>query len=162
MSSNSRQEYLSQQYSPPPLQPSAGGGRYAQSANWEFRFRRVWLKQTLKSKGWEFSCPLKFIGSLPEGSTRGLLVGKLLVGGPAGRCQPERRERSISEISSCLFWPRPWHIEIRYRVKKRKHNELVRIWDSHIENSKIEFMETDCKWEASSSWNKLTNRYLNW
>ena len=26
--------------------------------------------------------------------------------------------RSISEISSCLFGPRPWHIEIRHRVKK--------------------------------------------
>ena len=40
-----------------------------------------WLKQTLNSKGWEFSCPLNFIGSLPESLTRGLLVGKLLVGG---------------------------------------------------------------------------------
>ena len=26
--------------------------------------------------------------------------------------------RSISEISSCVFGPRPWHIEIRHRVKK--------------------------------------------
>ena len=26
--------------------------------------------------------------------------------------------RSISEISSCFFGPRPWHIEIRHRVKK--------------------------------------------
>ena len=26
--------------------------------------------------------------------------------------------RSISEISSCIFGPRPWHIEIRHRVKK--------------------------------------------
>ena len=26
--------------------------------------------------------------------------------------------RSISEISSCSFGPRPWHIEIRHRVKK--------------------------------------------
>ena len=26
--------------------------------------------------------------------------------------------RSISEISSCFFRPRPWHIEIRHRVKK--------------------------------------------
>ena len=39
------------------------------------------LKQTLNSKGWEFSCPLKCIGSLPESLTQGLLVGKLLVGG---------------------------------------------------------------------------------
>ena len=26
--------------------------------------------------------------------------------------------RSISEISSCFFGPRPWHIEIRHRVKQ--------------------------------------------
>ena len=26
--------------------------------------------------------------------------------------------RSISEVSSCFFGPRPWHIEIRHRVKK--------------------------------------------
>ena len=26
--------------------------------------------------------------------------------------------RSISEISSCFFGPRPWHIEIRHRAKK--------------------------------------------
>ena len=26
--------------------------------------------------------------------------------------------RSISEISSCFLGPRPWHIEIRHRVKK--------------------------------------------
>ena len=26
--------------------------------------------------------------------------------------------RSISEISSCFFGPRSWHIEIRHRVKK--------------------------------------------
>ena len=35
----------------------------------------------LDSKGWEFSCPYNFIGSLPESSTRGHLVGKLLVSG---------------------------------------------------------------------------------
>ena len=39
------------------------------------------LKQTLNSKGWEFSCPYNFVGSLPESFTQGLLVGKLLVGG---------------------------------------------------------------------------------
>ena len=33
------------------------------------------------SKGWKFSCPLNFMGDLPESLTRGLLVGKLLVGG---------------------------------------------------------------------------------
>ena len=38
-------------------------------------------KQTLNSKGWEFSCPLNFIGSLPESLTQGLLIGKLLIGG---------------------------------------------------------------------------------
>ena len=26
--------------------------------------------------------------------------------------------RSVSEISSCFVGPRPWHIEIRHRVKK--------------------------------------------
>ena len=51
--------------------------------------------------------------------------------------------RSISEISSCFFGPRPWHIEIRHRVKKNIHDEFVRIWDSQVENSKIEIMETD-------------------
>ena len=54
---------------------------YAQSTYYEFGFQRVWLKQTLNSKGWQFSCPLKFIGSLPESLTQGLLVGKFLVGG---------------------------------------------------------------------------------
>ena len=34
----------------------------------------------MHSKGWEFSCPLNFIGGLPESLTPGLLVGKLLVG----------------------------------------------------------------------------------
>ena len=29
--------------------------------------------------------------------------------------------RSTSEISSCFFGPRPWHIQIRHRVKKRPH-----------------------------------------
>ena len=40
------------------------------------RLLRVWI-----SEGWELSCPLNLIGSLRESSTRGLLVGKLLVGG---------------------------------------------------------------------------------
>ena len=30
--------------------------------------------------------------------------------------------RSISEISSCFFGPRLWHIEIRHRVKRNIHN----------------------------------------
>ena len=42
--------------------------------------------------------------------------------------RPPKREqrrvciRSISEISSCFFGPRPWHIEIRHCVKKNIHN----------------------------------------
>ena len=32
--------------------------------------------------------------------------------------------RSISEISSCFFWPRPWHIEIRHCVNK-KHPQWI-------------------------------------
>ena len=35
----------------------------------------------LLNQGWEFSCPLNFIGSLPESLTQGLLIGKLLIGG---------------------------------------------------------------------------------
>ena len=53
----------------------------SQSAYWEFRFQRVWLKQTLNSEGWELSYPYNCIGSLPESLTQGLLVGKLLIGG---------------------------------------------------------------------------------
>ena len=55
--------------------------RFAQSAYQEFGFQRVGLKQTLDSKGREFSCPMNFIGSLPESSTQGLSIGKLLIGG---------------------------------------------------------------------------------
>ena len=39
----------------------------------------------------------------------------------ADRCfkvNMQRMLRSISEISSCFFGPRPWHIEIRHRVKQ--------------------------------------------
>ena len=53
------------------------------------------------------------------------------------------KSRSISEISLCFVGPRPWHIEIRHRVKKNIHNYCVRIWDSQIENPKIEIMKTD-------------------
>ena len=35
---------------------------------------------------------------------------------PGGR--KHRKTRSISEISSCFFGPKPWHIEIRHRVKQ--------------------------------------------
>ena len=55
---------------------------YAQSAYSEFGFQRVLLKQTLNSKGWEFSCPWTLIGGLPESLTQGFSVGKLLIGGP--------------------------------------------------------------------------------
>ena len=42
---------------------------------------------------------------------------------PQPRCAPSavglyNNIQSISEISSCFFGPRPWHIEIRHRVKK--------------------------------------------
>ena len=45
-------------------------------------------------------------------------------GGEGGlRRKPGLSEpRSISEISSRFFEPRPWHIEIRHRVKKDIHN----------------------------------------
>ena len=40
----------------------------------------------------------------------------------SGYASPDRASgkpiRSISEISSCFFGPKPWHIEIRHRVKK--------------------------------------------
>ena len=42
-----------------------------------------------------------------------------------------------------FFGPRPWHIEIRHRVKKNIHNQFNRIWDSQIDNSKMEVMEAD-------------------
>ena len=39
---------------------------------------------------------------------------------PCPTSAPARRTqiRSISEISLCFFGPRPWHVEIRHRVKK--------------------------------------------
>ena len=47
------------------------------------RLLRDWIPEglTLNSQGWEFSCPLNFIRSLPESLTQGLLVGQLLIGG---------------------------------------------------------------------------------
>ena len=50
--------------------------------------------------------------------------------------------QSISEISSFFFGPRPWHIEIRHRVKKTSTIDLFG-FETQIENSKIEIMETD-------------------
>ena len=46
------------------------------------------------------------------------------------------RIRSISEISSCFFLPRPWHIEIRHRVKK--HPQLI-CSDLRLSNWKFEY-----------------------
>ena len=51
--------------------------------------------------------------------------------------------RSISEISSCCLGPRPWHIEIRHRVKKTSTIDLFGFETLKIVNSKIEIMETD-------------------
>ena len=50
--------------------------------------------------------------------------------------------RSISEISSYFFGSRPWHIEIRHRVEKTSTIDLSG-FETQIENSKIEIMETD-------------------
>ena len=50
--------------------------------------------------------------------------------------------RSISEISSCFFGPRPWHIEIRHRVKKTSTINLLGFETLKL-SSKIEVMETD-------------------
>ena len=43
-----------------------------------------------------------------------------------GRSRPEDQSkvRSISEMSSCFFGPRPWHIEIRHRIKKTSTTNL--------------------------------------
>ena len=41
-----------------------------------------------------------------------------------GDQQGPNRLRSISEISSYFFGPRPWHIEIRHRVKKTSTIDL--------------------------------------
>ena len=40
------------------------------------------------------------------------------------RSMKNGRIRSISEISSCFFGPRPWHIEIRHRVKQTSTIDL--------------------------------------
>ena len=44
--------------------------------------------------------------------------------------------QSISEISSCFFWPRPSHIKIRHRVKT-KHPQLI-CSDLRLSNWKFE------------------------
>ena len=43
--------------------------------------------------------------------------------------------RSISEMSSCFFGSRPWHIEIRHRVKKK--TQLI-CSDFRLSNLKFE------------------------
>ena len=57
--------------------------------------------------------------------------------------------QSISEISSCFFGPRPWHIEIRHRVKQTSTINLFG-FETQIENSKIEIMESDCSQVSAS------------
>ena len=51
--------------------------------------------------------------------------------------------RSISEISSCFCWAETLAHWNPTSCQKSIHNCFVRIWDSQIENSKIEIMETD-------------------
>ena len=53
---------------------------YGQSAYEEFRFQRVWLKQTLTSKGWNSQAHRDFLGISLESLTRAMLVGTMLVG----------------------------------------------------------------------------------
>ena len=45
-------------------------------------FRGFDSSRLLILRGGKFLCPLNLIGGLPESLTQGLLVGKLLVGGP--------------------------------------------------------------------------------
>ena len=59
--------------------------------------------------------------------------------------------RSISEISSCFFGPRPWHIEIRHRVKKTSTINLfgfetlklkirrLKLWKPTVSTSNYQF-----------------------
>ena len=78
------------------------------------------------------------------------------------RCFTQRSEplvpvmRSISEISSCFCLGRDPGTLKSDIVSKKTSNEFARIWDSQIENSKIEIMETDrgrAGWcGKSSSW----------
>ena len=42
----------------------------------------------------------------------------------SSQLEPVSHSRSISEISSCSFGPRPWHIEIRHRVKRTSTTNL--------------------------------------
>ena len=87
--------------------------------------QRVWLKQTLNSKGWEFSRPLNFIGSLPESSTRGLLVGKLLVGEQA-------RTRSGPTPSQCTLPTSPTTDQSILRARSYYEPGQVRRADESI------------------------------
>ena len=61
----------------------------------------------------------------------------------AGRDSHSTTLRSISETSSCFSGPRPWHIEIRHRVKKTSTINLSGFETLKLKSLKIEIMETD-------------------
>ena len=68
--------------------------------------------------------------------------------------------RSISEISSCFVGPRPWHIEIRHRVKRTSAINLfgfetlkLTIWRLKLWKPTV-FRELDCctrRWRTRSA-----------
>ena len=60
--------------------------------------------------------------------------------------------RSISEISSCVFGPRPWHIEIRHRVKKASTINL-----SGFETLKLKFRRLKL-WKPTAGARDLHNK----
>ena len=72
---------------------------------------------------------------------------QLLCFSPPFRFSASFSVRSISEISSCFFGPRPWHIEIRHRVKKQ-HPQLI-CSDLRLSNWKFE------------DWNYGKRRYVS-
>ena len=66
--------------------------------------------------------------------------------------------RSISEISSWFFGPRPWHIEIRHRVKKTSTINSFGFETLQIEILKIEIMQTD-RIKTPLPQNKICNHH---
>ena len=58
--------------------------------------------------------------------------------------------RSISEISSCLFGPRPWRIEIRHRVKKK--TSTVNLFGFETLKLKIRRLKL---WKPTASWTTI-------
>ena len=48
---------------------------------------------------------------------------------------------SISEISSCFLWPRPWHIEIRHRVKKTSTINLLGFETLKLKIRRLKFLK---------------------